>query len=458
MARSTSPGPHHWTSQPARVAVFVGVTMAAWTLVLPAPRGGASRHCTPGAAHAAMRGAGVPERSPGSWGARLSGDGRYIAFVSYDKSLVAGDTNDKADVLRIDRTTGEVVRVSLDLNGRQFRDHASEPSISADGARVAFAAGPDVYVRDIPAGRTTRVSVNSAGVVADPWSGAPVLSPSGRFVGFTSRATNLVPLDRRPGSIEAYLRDVEQGTTERISIGLGGLWVSTWSWADGVSDDGRYVVFTAGAAGGSLTPGDVYPGADVFVRDRVAGTTEPISVIDGRSTGGWFLGMSSDGMRILFGAGPQPDAKPAVFIHDRASETTRVVAPMTVTWRRSAGKRPAPLAFVGQRRNPPAALSADGRFVALQTALPVGPDDINGSDDIVVIDLAHNTRRPASLSAAGCPGNGASGEPAFAGNGSFLAFTSEADDLAGPANQWLTNVYVRDLGAGRTDRIATAPR
>src|SRR5688500_5894161 len=121
MARSTSPGGHRWTSQPARVAVFVGMAMVAWTMVLPAPQGDASRHCTPGAAHAAFRGAGVPERSPGSWGARLSGDGRYIAFVSYDKSLVTGDTNDKADVLRIDRTTSEVVRVSFDLNGRQFR-------------------------------------------------------------------------------------------------------------------------------------------------------------------------------------------------------------------------------------------------------------------------------------------------------------------------------------------------
>lgn len=436
------------------VAVLAVTSAVAW----PAPRGDAAGHCPSGAMEATLRGAGVPVRPPGSWGARLSADGRHVAFVSYDERLVPGDTNDKADVFRLDRVTGKVVRVSVPPRGGQFGAHAAEATISADGNRIAFATDFDVYVRDITAGRTTRVSVNSAGKAADQWSGAPVISPDGRLVAFTSRATNLVPLDREPGSIEAYLRTLETGAIERISVGISGRHASTWSWAEAISEDGRYVMFTAGAAGGSLTPEDVYPGADVFVRDRLEQTTEAISVApDGRSVGGWFLGMSADGMRVLFGAGPQPDTKPAVFFRDRASATTRLIAPLAFSWRRSAGHRPAPLSSIGQRIGPPAALSADGRFAAVQTVLPTGPDDTNGTDDVVVIDLGRGTRQAVSRSSGGCLGNGASGEPSLSSDGSVVTFTSEATDLAGGDNGWLTNVYLRDLAAARTERIPGPP-
>jgi Tol biopolymer transport system component len=377
-----------------------------------------------------------------------------VAFVSYEAGLVAGDTNQQADVFRMDRATRQIVRVSLGTDGLDFREHAEQAAISADGSRVAFAADSGVYVRDIDTARTLPVSVSYVGGAADDWSGAPVVSPSGRFVAFTSRAANLVAADRERGSIEAYLRDLSAGTTERISIGAGGPAAPTWSWAGAVSEEGRYVAFTAGAAGGALTADDSYSGADVFVRDRETGTTEVISVgPDGRSMGGWFLGMSADGMRILFGSGPQPDAKPAVFLRDRALRTTRLVAPLVTTWRRSTGTHRNPLAFIGQREGLPAALSADGHLAAIQTALPAGPDDTNNADDIVVVDVATGVRRPATLSSSGCHGHGASGEPAFSGDGRTVGFTSEADDLTGSDSYRLTDVYVRDMVADRTERV-----
>lgn len=440
--------------------IVVAVTASVSGPVLAAPLGEATGACRPGAraGDPALRAAGVPERGLGSWGARLSSDGRYVAFASYEDELVAEDTNQRADVFWMDRATGKILRVSLDTNGLEFDHHAAEASISGNGASVAFSARSEAYVRDIAAARTIRASVNNAGAGADDWSGAPVLSPAGRFVAFTSRATNLVPPDRDGPSLEAYLRDLEAGTTERISIGAGGLAALTWSWAGAVSEDGRYVAFTAGAAGGSLTPSDTYPGADVFVRDRQAQTTEVISVgPDGRSMGGWFLGMSADGMRVLFGSGPQPDAKPAVFLRDRAAGTTQFIAPLVTTWRRSAGTRPSPLAVVGQREGPPASLSADGLHVAIQTALPTGSDDTNTADDVVLVDLATGARRAATRSSSGCPGNGPSGDPTLSRDGSVVAFTSEADDLAGSNNQRVTNVYVRDMSAHRIQRMGPYP-
>jgi Tol biopolymer transport system component len=437
---------------------LVAVAVATSGMVLAASRSSTAAGCPPSAGGArSLSNAILVQRAPGSWGPRLSAAGRYVAFVSYAE-LGEGDTNQYADVFRADRATGAILRVSLDTHGMEFEGHAAEASINADGTRVAFSSPSQVFVRDLAVGRTVLASVNGAGADADEWSGAPVLSPDGRFVAFTSRATNLVASDRDRGSIEAYLRDLEAGTTERISIGAGGFGAPTWSWAEAVSEGGRYAAFTAGAAGGSLTPDDAYPGADVFVRDRLARTTELISVgPDGRSIGGWFLGMSADGMRILFGSGPQPDSKPALFIRDRAARSTRLVGPLVTTWRRRAGAGPAPLAFVKQRAGPPAALSGDGRTVAIQTALPTGPDDTNGVDDIVLVDVGTGISHPATRSVAGCPGNGHSGEPALSYDGSTVAFTSEADDLTGSRNTRATNVYVRQTNAQRTERVSTGP-
>jgi Tol biopolymer transport system component len=433
------------------VKIMLTVATAASGMVLAAAPGGAAAGCAPGVGgprHSTFDGA---VGKQGSWGPRVSGDGRYVAFVSYEHDLVAGDTNQDADVFRVDRATGEILRVSLDADGSELQGPAAEGSISADGTRVAFSsASAQVYVRDIGAARTIRASVNDAGAAADDWTVAPVVSPDGRFVAFTSAATNLVPSDRSRGSIEAYLRDLEAGTTERVSIGGGGLAAPTWSWAGAVSEGGRFVAFTAGAAGGSLTPDDTYPGSDVFVRDRQALTTEVISIgPDGRSMGGWFLGMSADGMRILFGSGPHGDSKPAVFVRDRAARTTRFLAPLVTTWRHTPTTR--------MTAGSTAELSADGHVAAIQTALPTGPDDTNAADDIVLVDLATGDSRPATRSSSGCQGNGASGDPTLSRDGSTVGFTSEADDLVGSNNHRITNVYLREMIAQRTERMSTAP-
>jgi Tol biopolymer transport system component len=342
-----------------------------------------------GGRHSAVDGA-VGEQ--GSWGARVSADGRYVAFVSYDDDLVAGDTNQDPDAFRLDRATREILRVSLDASGLELQGPAAEGSISSDGTRVAFSSGSDqVYVRDIGAAHTIHASVNDTGAAAAP----------------------------------------------------------TWSWAGAVSDEGRYVAFTVGAAGGSLTRDDVYPGSDVFVRDRDAQTTEVISIgPDGQSIGGWFLGMSADGMRILFGSGPQPDSKPAVFVRDRAARTTRFVAPLVTTWQHA----PATRTTAGSTAD----LSADGHLAAIETALPTGPDDTNAADDIVLVDLATGASRPATRSLSGCQGNGDSGDPTLSRDGSTIAFTSEADDLVGSNNHRISNVYVTETIAQRTERITIA--
>ena len=137
----------------------------------------------------------------------ISGDGRFVAFVSRTTNLVPGDTNNGEDVFVRDLLTNTTTRVSVDSVGNQAIGNSFDPSISADGRLVAFRSNApnlvpgdnnnseDVFVRDLSTNTTTRVSVDSAGNQAIGNSGRPSISTDGRFVAFASFATNLVPGD-----------------------------------------------------------------------------------------------------------------------------------------------------------------------------------------------------------------------------------------------------------------------
>ena len=138
----------------------------------------------------------------------ITGDGRFIAFASDANNLVPGDTNSTRDAFVRDRWTRTTERVSVGPRGVQADRGSNFPSISADGHFVAFESDAtnlaphntndfqDIFVRDHVAGTTERVSVSSSGAEGNDASfTAPAISAAGRFVAFSSYATNLVPRD-----------------------------------------------------------------------------------------------------------------------------------------------------------------------------------------------------------------------------------------------------------------------
>jgi HYR domain/WD40-like Beta Propeller Repeat len=136
----------------------------------------------------------------------ISADGRYVAFSSDASNLVASDTNNTRDIFVRDRETGTTERVSVDSSGAQANDFSVVASISKDGRSVAFesvasnlVAGDtirnDIFVRDRETGTTERVSVDSSGTQGNGPSIGPSMSADGRFVAFSSAATNLVAGD-----------------------------------------------------------------------------------------------------------------------------------------------------------------------------------------------------------------------------------------------------------------------
>src|SRR5215208_3916912 len=164
--------------------------------------------------------------------AAVSADGRYVAFTSDSSNLVAGDTNRRADVFVRDRMLDTTERVSVSSNGRQGNYNCfGPPAISANGRYVAFASdasdlvpgdrnGSDVFVRDRKLQTTERVDISKTGREANDDSWEPTISADGRYVAFTSQASNL---DSGPTQFhDVFVRDRKLDTTKRVSVSSTG--------------------------------------------------------------------------------------------------------------------------------------------------------------------------------------------------------------------------------------------
>jgi Tol biopolymer transport system component len=250
---------------------------------------------------------------------RISPDGRYLVFSSFASTLVPGDTNGTWDVFVRDLSLGTTTRVSLDSNGLQANSSSIEPAISADGRYVAFSSlatnlvpgdvnnRQDVFLRDLASGTTSLVSVRSDGAQANHISSGASLSGDGSFVAFESRATNLTAEATGP-FVEVFLRDVVGGTTTLVSIDGIGLEANNTSRGASISADGRTVAFTSLA--GNIVPGDGNHDGDVFVRDMLAGATRRVSVNERVEEGNARSGMNNAGVPNV---SMSPDARYVAF-------------------------------------------------------------------------------------------------------------------------------------------------
>jgi Tol biopolymer transport system component len=168
--------------------------------------------------------------------AAISGDGRYVAFASAATNLVPSDTNAATDVFVHDLQTGQTIRVSVASDGtpanqRSAWGYESTLAISRDGRYIAFAsaasnlisddtnARDDIFLYDRLTHQTTRISIASIGTQGDDYSDEPTISGDGRFVAFSSRATNLVLGDTNSHT-DIFIHD--RGSVERIYLPLIG--------------------------------------------------------------------------------------------------------------------------------------------------------------------------------------------------------------------------------------------
>lgn len=211
----------------------------------------------------------------------ISADGRYVAFSSYATNLVPHDTNKTGDVFVHDMTTGATTRVSVDSHGRQADSFSAEPRISADGRYVIFTsdannliagrriATEQAYLHDMQTGRTTLISASSGGTVANRESWAGSITSNDRYVTFTSDAANLVPCDSN-GRSDGFVRDLQTGTTTRVSLSSVGGQLIQGGGVGGMTPDGRFVVMNSWSS--DVVPGDRGGFGNAFLHDTQPGT------------------------------------------------------------------------------------------------------------------------------------------------------------------------------------------
>jgi Tol biopolymer transport system component len=334
-----------------------------------------------------------------SFTAALSADGRFVAFDSLASNLDPDDGDAFRDVFVRDlqaQTTTLVSRAGVKGNGDSF-----SPSVSADGRIVAFSSFAsnfdpddpdttlDVFVRGLVANTTTLVSraTGVSGAKGNDFSTVPAVSADGRFVAFTSFASNLDP-DDGDAFRDVFVRDLQAQTTTLVSraAGTSGAKGNSHSFDPAISADGRVVAFRSDAS--NLDPDDGDTDADVFARDLVANTTTLVS----RAAG-------------------------------------------------AAGAK-------GNSNSSLPAVSADGRFVAFASrATNLHPDDGDATSDVFMRDLAAHTTTLVSRAAgaAGVKGNSNSSLPAVSADGRYVAFDSFASNLNPVDGNAIRDVFRRDV-------------
>jgi len=332
--------------------------------------------------------------SGGVNGPSISADGRYIAFESFATDLVSGsDANAASDVFVYDRVTGTTVRASVDMSGGDSNGSSTEPRLSADGRHVAFtsvatdltAGGAsgfgDVFVRDLGTGETVLASVAVGGLSANQLSDEPSLSHDGRYVAFSSTASNLVTADANGHVSDVFRRDLLSGETILVSVNTAGAQADVESVSPFISADGDHVAFVTAAS--TFVLADANDAHDVFVRDVGPAQTSCISV--------------------------------------------------TLTGVPGSGTSQAP------------SISHDGNVITFQSdADDLVTGDSNDATDIFLRDRGAGATTMASVSSAGVPGNTNSYAPSLSADGLSVAFESESTNLVSADRNGMIDIFVNE--------------
>lgn len=350
----------------------------------------------------------------------VSADGRFISFESNAGDLVAGDTNGINDIFHYDRV---------------FKT-------------------------------TTRVSVSSSGTQANGLSEFSDISDNGRYIVFSSRATNLTA-DTYPGPVadpdnpgftiqpkQIFLRDTSTNTTKLITT-IGG--TASGSAANNISTkpvisaDGRYIVYESLSS--NITTTDTDTISDIFRFDTVTNTTVLVSVNTNGTKGnagseeasvsdnGRYIAFASDASNI----GGTADLITDVFYRDMNTGITQAV---------TSGSN----AAAGFNDSQQPVISSDGKYIAFESFRVdlVSNQDTNGTQDLFLYNTSNKVFSLISRTPAGAAGDARSGHPGISSDGRYIVFESAASNLdtVSDTNNDI-DIFVRDTTLNITTRIST---
>ena len=300
-----------------------------------------------------------------------------------------------------------------------------------------------------------RASVASDGTESNNGSDSPALSAGGRYVAFVSEASNLV-LNDVTGARDVFVHDRIAQTTDRVSVASNGTEGNDHSFSPALSGDGRYVVFASDAD--NLVPNDTNLARDIFVRDRMTSTTTRVSVAGNGTQGSndsETPSISADGRYVTF---------TSLAINLVAGDTNND-RDVFVHELSSGISEIASLSTSNTQGNfgsggvgaGPGRISDDGRYVVFGSfASNLVPGDTNSADDIFVRDRALGTLERVSIGDGEEQGNDHSVYGSISNTGRFVAFTSASTNLVAGDTNGLSDIFLRDVQANTTIRLSEA--
>ena len=394
----------------------------------------------------------------------VSADGRYVVFSSVATDHIAGgsDANGGNDAFLWDRSSSTLTLISHAVGAPTTAANGISlaRAISADGRFVAFDSQAtnlifggsdgngdyDCYLWDRDTETTTLVST-AAGTATTAANGPSLvvsLSADGRYLAFSSSATNLIAgQNDTNGGPDAFVWDRQTGATTLVS-GAAGSSSTTANGAStlrGLSADGRHVAFSSSAT--NLIPGltDGNNADDMFYGDLDLGGLKLISHVSSSSTttangtsiasaesssisgDGRFVTFASSATNLITGVN-ELNATYDVFLWDGDSNSVALVS-----------HHPFSTSLTGNAESAAWAVSEDGNFVvfeSLATNLQIG-SDTNSAYDVFLFDRLSGTVRLVSHASSSevTAGNAESHARSVSANGRFVSFASFATDLIG---------------------------
>jgi Tol biopolymer transport system component len=392
----------------------------------------------------------------------ISANGRYVVFSSTANNLVPDDTNQATDIFLYDRDARSIQIISRGEDDFQANGASDLPSISGDGRWITYMSMADnlvtsdsngmldVFLYDRETGRTILISAAADGSAANGSSSEPHTSENGAWVVFTSIANNLsLPVDEvsgesggdtnRASDVFAYERD--SGLSYLISRSSTGELGDDSSALPNISADGSQISFWSMAD--NLEPEE---GAGIYVRDRTTGITQWIA-------DGFAPVLSPDGRRVGFVTNSSqlvPDDRLYIAVYDRDIDETSLLGVYGV------GVQGGPYNMID--------FAAGGEWLALAAPYTVVggvvPDDSGvWYSQLFIQELSSGTFRLLSTGVDGRPGNGSSDDPSLSADGQWIAFTSSADNLVTFDTNGAADIFVcnRDTGEIQLVSMGIAP-
>ena len=357
------------------------------------------------------------------------------------------------------QSTNSIKRISLASNGVESNGYSSGVSIADDGRYIIFSSdatnlvpndtnnSTDIFIYDRTNQTVELINIAPNNTEADAPVSIGSISGNSRYITFASNASNLVANDTNQQR-NIFVYDRVEKTTERISVASEGTQANDLNLFNAISDDGRYVAFESMAS--NLVANDTNGQRDIFIRDRVEKTTERVNVAsDGTQANNHasLHSISDDGRYITYCSNASnlvandTNKQSDVFVYDRVEKTTERISVA------SDGTQANGYSHFGS-------ISGDGRYVAFESAANnLVANDTNNRTDIFVYDRVEKTTERVNVAIDNAGSNGDSYGASISDDGRYIAFLSEADNLVVDDTNERADIFVYDRVEQTTKRF-----